>query len=38
MKVPEDKAIGYTAVIVVAGIVVGFVIVVILAALIGVSF
>ncbi len=38
MKVPEDKAIGYTAVIVVAGIVVGFVVAVILAALIGVSF
>jgi Yip1 domain len=37
MKVPEDKAIGYTAAVVVAGIVVGIVITVVLAALIGVS-
>jgi hypothetical protein len=37
MKVPEDKAIGYTVAIVVAGIVVGVVIIVVMAALIGVS-
>ncbi len=37
MKAPEDKAIAYTVVIVVASVVVGIIIAVILAALIGVS-